>query len=142
MPNPSWMPRNTPWKAMAMKTDAQAAPHPENSSKPPLSARLWAWMQGLDAPAPLPLTSQGLGAASLAPLTPATVATEAVPDAYGDFQRVEIAQTKHLMNRICAINNAHVAHVTARPRTGRDLTAAEWDQAARLTGVVVVHPNE
>lgn len=125
-----------------MKTDTQAAPRPENGPKLSLFARLWAWMQGLGAPAPLPLTSQGLGAASLAPLAPVTMATEAVPDAYGDFQREEIAQTKYLMNRICAINNAHVAHAATRPRTERDLTAAEWDQAARLTGVVVVDPNE
>lgn len=131
---------------MTMKTDTQAAPHPENGLKPSLSGRLWAWMQGLDAPAPLPLTSQGLGAASLAPLTPATMATEAVPDAYGDFQCDEIAQTKHLMDRICAINNANVVdqvgprRTVDRSRPVQDLTADEWDQAARLTGVVVVDP--
>ena len=129
-----------------MKTDTQAALHPENGPKPSLSARLWVWMQGLDAPAPLPLTSQGLGAASLAPLTPATMATEAVPDAYGDFQRAEIAQTRYLMGRICAINNANVVdqvgprRTVDRSRPVQDLTAAEWDQAARLTGVVVVDP--
>ena len=129
-----------------MKTDTQAAPHPENSPKPSLFVRLWAWMQGLDAPAPPPLTSQSLGAASLAPLTPATMATEAVPDAYGDFQRAEIAQTRYLMNRICAINNANVVDQVGprrtidRSRPVQDLTAAEWDQAARLTGVVVVDP--
>ena len=129
-----------------MKTDTQAALHPENGPKPSLSARLWVWMQGLDAPAPLPLTSQGLGAASLAPLTPATMATEAVPDAYGGFQRVEVVQTRYLMDRICAINNANVVdqvgprRTVDRSRPVQDLTADEWDQATRLTGVVVVDP--
>lgn len=127
-----------------MKTDTQTAPHPENGPKSSLFARLWAWMQGLDAPAPLPLTSQGLGAVSLAPLAPVTMATEAVPDAYNNFQREEIAQTKHLMDRICAINNANVVdqvgprRTVDRSRPVQDLTADEWGQAARLTGVVVV----
>lgn len=128
---------------MTMKTDAQAAPHPENGPKPPLSARLWTWMQGLDAPAPLPLASQGL---TTTPLVPATMATEAVPDAYGDFQRAEIAQTRYLMDRICAINNANVVdqvgprRTVDRSRPVQDLTADEWGQAARLAGVVVVDP--
>lgn len=126
-----------------MKTDTQAAPHPENGLKPSLFGWLWAWMQGLDAPAPLPPTSQGL---TTTPLVPATMATEAVPDAYGDFQRDEIAQTKHLMNRICAINNANVVdqvgprRTVDRSRPVQDLTADQWDQAARLTGVVVADP--